>query len=111
MPKDTFLDGKNQTMHENIYTIAVLPAKENSVDELLVTLESLAEATRQEHGCIEYGFYRDSANTECVLSFERWVDQASEDAHWETPHLGDALRTLKPVLAGEPKIYKATKVI
>ena len=98
-------------MHENIYTIAVLPAKENSVDELLATLESLAEATRQEHGCIEYGFYRDSADTNCVLSFERWVDQASEDAHWETPHLKQAIKAMDELLATKPQIFKTQKII
>ena len=98
-------------MHENIYTIAVLPAKEDSVDELLVTLESLAEATRQEHGCIEYGFYRDSTDANCVLSFERWVDQAAEDAHWDTPHLKQAINAMDELLATKPQIFKTKKII
>ena len=98
-------------MHENIYTIAVLPAKEDSVDDLLNMLQSLAHATRQEHGCIEYGFYRDSADTNCVLSFERWVDQASEDAHWQTPHLKQAIEAMDDLLATQPQIFKTQKVI
>ena len=98
-------------MLENIYTVAVLPAKENSVDALLTTLESLAKATRQEHGCIEYGFYRDSADTNCVLSFERWVDQASEDAHWKTPHLKQAINAMDELLAAKPQIFKTQKII
>ena len=98
-------------MHENIYTVAVLPAKENSVDALLTTLEALAKATRQEHGCIEYGFYRDSADTNCVLSFERWVDQASEDAHWETPHPKQVIKAMDELLVSKPQIYTTQKII
>ena len=98
-------------MHANIYTIAILPAKEDSVEALLGALESLAEATRQEPGCIEYGFYRDTADTNCVLSFERWVDQASEDAHWQTPHLKQALVALDQLLEKKPQVFKTQKII
>ena len=98
-------------MINNLYTIAVLTAKDGRAKELLSTLADLADATRKEHGCVEYGFYRDAANENTVLSFERWVDADVEAAHWRTEHLNNALETLKPVLDGEPKIYKAAKVI
>ena len=42
-------------MLNNVYTIAVLPAKEGRIEDLLAALQTLADATRQEPGCIEYG--------------------------------------------------------
>lgn len=98
-------------MHKNVYTIAVLPAKSDTIEKLLETLESLAKSTRQESGCIEYGFYRDSNDANCVLSFERWVDQASEDAHWKTPHLKKAIESMDELLATKPQIYKTQRII
>ena len=98
-------------MHANVYTVAVLPAKEGSIDKLLTALESLASATRKERGCIEYGFYRDSADANTVLSFERWVDKEAEDSHWETEHLKEAIETMDRLLATKPQIFKTEKII
>lgn len=98
-------------MHQNVYTIAVLPAKEGRIDDLLKTLETLAKATRQEHGCIEYGFYQDRDRPSTVLSFERWVDSDAEDSHWQTPHLKHAIGAMGDILEREPEIFKATNII
>ena len=98
-------------MHENVYTIAVLPAREGCLDGLLGMLESLAASTRQEHGCIEYGFYQDGADSNVVLSFERWVDQEAEDKHWQTAHLKQAIASMGELLESDPKIFKTKKII
>ena len=98
-------------MHENVYTIAVLPAKQGRIDELLSMLHTLADATRREHGCIEYGFYRSTEQPNTVLSFERWVDRAAEDSHWQTPHLKHAITAMGDILETEPQIFKAKNVI
>ena len=98
-------------MHENVYTVAVLPAKEGHLDDLLSVLRVLADATRQERGCIEYGFYRATEDGNTVLSFERWVDASAEDAHWETTHLKDALEAMGDLLQSEPQVFKTKCVI
>lgn len=98
-------------MQANVYTIAVLPAKDGLIEKLLLELQALATETRKEGGCIEYGFYRDSSDSNVVLSYERWVDQAAEDAHWETPHLKHAIATMEDLLATKPQIYKTKKII
>ena len=98
-------------MKHNLYTIAVLTAKDGLAEQLLATLAGLAEATRAERGCIEYGFYRDAANPHNVLSFERWVDTDAESAHWQTEHLNRALQRLESVLERAPQVYKSAKVI
>ena len=98
-------------MLNNVYTIAVLPAKEGRIEDLLAALQTLADATRQEPGCIEYGFYRDTENPNTVLSFERWADAAAEDSHWQTPHLKAGIAAMGDILETKPQIYKAKKTI
>ena len=73
-------------MHENVYTIAVLPAKQGRIDELLSMLHTLADATRREHGCIEYGFYRawvdgNTLTAEEMEEFEMELDDATFDRY------------------------------
>ncbi len=98
-------------MHANVYTIAILPARDGRIGELLTTLESLALDTRQEHGCIEYGFYQDADNPRTVLSFERWVDGDAEEGHWGTSHLRQAIEAMDDLLESPPQIFKSKKVI
>ena len=46
-------------MNANVYTIAVLTAKEGRLDDLKSVLEALAEETRKESGAVEYFFIHD----------------------------------------------------
>jgi quinol monooxygenase YgiN len=47
----------------------------------------MMEATRAEAGCIEYAFTWDLVEEGLVRVIEQWEDQASLDAHFETPHM------------------------
>ncbi len=98
-------------MTEKTYTIAVLPAAQGKIDVLIDHLETLAEQTRKETGCIEYGFYRDQSTPNIVLSYEAWQDAEAEAKHWETPHLTHAIETFKHILDGQSTIYKGPKII
>ena len=98
-------------MTEKIYTIAVLPAAEGKIGLLIEHLEMLAEQTRKEAGCIEYGFYQHQSNPNVVLSYEVWRDAEAEAAHWKTPHLTAAIEAFSDILDGQPTIYKGPRII
>ncbi len=98
-------------MTEKLYTIAVLPAAQGKLEVLIDHLETLAEQTRKEAGCIEYGFYRDQSTPNAVLSYEVWQDAEAEAAHWRTPHLTRAIEAFKHILDGQPTIYRGRRII
>ena len=98
-------------MHRNVYTIAILPGKEGAIKELIGELETLADATRREDGCIEYGFYRDTSETNTIVSFERWLDSEAEAKHWGTEHLKHAIEAMDNLLTTKPQIFKTSKII
>ena len=99
-------------MSRNIYTIAVLKAKPGRLDDLKVTLETLAAETRKESGAQEYFFIQDeSHDNNTILSYERWEKAEEESKHWETPHLNHALGQLGDILDGDAVIHKGFKVI
>lgn len=99
-------------MNDNIYTIAILKAKEGRIDDLKSTLEILAGETRKESGANEYFFIHDeNHNKNTIVSYERWENAEEEGKHWKTPHLTSAIEQLKDVLDGDPIIHKGYKVI
>ena len=98
-------------MTDKVYTIAVLPAAEGKMDLLIKQLETLAEQTRKETGCIEYGFYHNQSDPNVVLSYEVWQDAEAEAAHWQTPHLTSAIEAFSHILDGQPTIYKGPRII
>jgi len=99
-------------MADEIYTIAVLKAKEGRVEDLKAVLSKLAEETRKEAGAQEYFFVHDeNYDPNTILSYERWTNATEEGKHWETPHLKQALSSLGDILAGDAVIHRGPRVI
>ena len=99
-------------MSDNIYTIAILKAKEGRLDDLKNTLSILAAETRKEAGAIEYFFVQDqNYDPNTIVSYEKWQDAEQEAQHWQTPHLKEAIEKMKDILDGEPIIHKGVKII
>ncbi len=99
-------------MNANVYTIAVLTAKEGRLDDLKSVLEALAKETRKESGAVEYFFIHDeSHNPNTIVSYEKWENSIEEGRHWKTPHLTSAMEQLKDILDGEPIIHRGPKII
>jgi quinol monooxygenase YgiN len=66
------------------------------VDRLADVLRRTIEATRAEPGCLYYSYALDLIEPDLLRISERWADEASFEAHMQTPHmaaLGEALRT------------------
>lgn len=47
----------------------------------------MARETRKEAGCLAYAFYADLEDETVFRVFEEWQDDASLNAHFETPHM------------------------
>jgi len=59
---------------------------EGNEDEALATMRELAEATRQEPGCVHYIPVQDPENPRNVMFYEQYVDQAAFEAHGASEH-------------------------
>ncbi len=59
------------------------PEDRVEVDEIL---RNLAEASRQETGCISYIPHRMEGDPDTVLIYEQYRDQAAEEAHRQSAH-------------------------
>lgn len=78
---------------------AVIEADLATLEQLREPLLVMQEASRVEAGCLDYTFSVELANPEVIRITERWIDMASLQAHFATPHMGmfqDAMRVAPP---------------
>lgn len=98
-------------MDEQVEVIADLRAQVGKEAEVEAVLAEVAVPSREEEGCIEYGFYRDRADATRILAFEIWANQDALNFHFETEHFKAAIGKLESLLAEEPVITQCVKII
>jgi quinol monooxygenase YgiN len=87
-----------------LIVIATLPGKPDKRAELEEVLAKAAVTSRGDAGCVAYAFHRDLEDADSYVSVEIWEDQASLDAHFAAPHLGELLGRMGDLLSGPPQI-------
>ncbi|MBI1261977.1 MAG: hypothetical protein GC184_09650 [Rhizobiales bacterium] len=60
---------------------------EGSRDQAMALAVEVAQATRQEPGCISYGFYVDIENPQCFRIYEEWESEEALTRHFTMPHM------------------------
>ncbi len=95
----------------NVIVSGKIKVAESERDKALALIEPLVTATRQEPGCISYGFYEDLVTPGAFQLHEIWEDQTALDAHMQTAHMATfngAVGTID-VLELAIDFYDATK--
>ena len=64
-------------------------------DELVALMERMQESSRQEDGCLRYGFFS---------AVEEWADREALDRHFGQPHLQEFARGLGEVVSERPEV-------
>ena len=88
-----------------------LPA--HNLEAVRPIMQRMAEASRAEEGCVEYGYAEDLIDPGLIHVKEMWVDQPALDRHFATTHLaewraawpdlGIGERNLRVYEVGEPR--------
>jgi quinol monooxygenase YgiN len=60
--------------------------KEGELEAVLAALKPLAQASRQEPGCLMYQAHRDSDDERVVFLYEQYADEAAYQAHADSDH-------------------------
>ncbi len=81
------------------FVIAEIVSKKEKADELRALLVPFAEKSAKEPGCLVYTLMEVIGEPGRFLTFERWTDKASLDAHMVTPDIKAIVPKLEPVLA------------
>ncbi|WP_164835798.1 antibiotic biosynthesis monooxygenase [Actinacidiphila soli] len=82
-----------------VATIGAVPGRE---DELDAHLRTLAQATRQEAGCLGYRVHRAQNDPATFVVYEQWADQAAQSAHHGTTHMSAFRKNTENLADGPP---------
>jgi quinol monooxygenase YgiN len=86
--------------------MASFVVKPDELETMRQLLVQLSERSRQEPGCLEYGYYQSTTNPQEFSSFEVWQGPEFEAGHWSTEHLQEAFARAAGLLQGEPRIVR-----
>jgi quinol monooxygenase YgiN len=89
-----------------IRVVAHLSSKSDTIEQTREVLLGLIEPTCAEEGCITYELHQNTADPTDLTFIEEWTDDASLDAHLESPHLIAARDKLTDLLAGPADIRR-----
>ncbi len=83
---------------EQVYVIARIHAREDTVDELRRVLSSLLAPTRQELGCLQYDLVQNHFDPQEFTFLERWESRAALDVHLRSGYLQEVAFALEGLL-------------
>lgn len=87
-----------------VHVLARINVKPESADAACDILLTLAAASREEPGCKRYEIFHRPDAPHVLQAIEEWDDQASVDAHMQTPHFGVANKAVGSMVTSPPEI-------
>jgi quinol monooxygenase YgiN len=97
-------------MSKQISIIAKLKAKPETVEQLAELAMKLVQPTRSESGCLNYDLHRDLDDPTSFYFYENWISQEALDAHFQTPHIAEALKIAPDILAEPMQLIRLEMV-
>ncbi|GAA2967135.1 putative quinol monooxygenase [Streptomyces enissocaesilis] len=98
-------------MNDTVMIIAESNAIEGKADQVRSLIQSVVERTRAEDGCLRYELLHDLDDDHHIILIEEWRDQASLDAHLASEHLSSLFQEMMPLLAGEGRGTRVSRVL
>lgn len=89
----------------DLQVVATIPASPEATDQVRTVLQTLAEATRAEEGCLAYDLFESASTPGTFVTVECWTDSAALDAHMATPHVAAALAAAAGALTGDVAVH------
>jgi len=71
---------------------------------LLELLGEMQERSRQEEGCIRYGFFEAVGAENEFVAVEEWASRGALEAHFAQSHLHEFARRLPEAVTGAPEV-------
>lgn len=92
----------------NIVVTAIFKPKQDKIQTLLEELEKVAQASKQEAGCIQYELHQ-SLEDDTILLYEMWEDSEAIQNHINSDHY-IAYRENTANLLESRDVYKLKKI-
>jgi quinol monooxygenase YgiN len=73
-------------------------------EELIRIGQAVAQASRDEDGCLGYRFYADTEDPDAYLFVEEWESMEALQRHFTTPHIARLMQEIPDAIAGTPEV-------
>lgn len=93
-----------------LYVTAIFKVKPDGLDDMLQLLKALSVTTREEPGCLDYGYFQAVDDPLKFSSFEAWEGDEQEALHWHREHLIEALALAAELLQAPPQVNRYRRV-
>lgn len=80
-----------------------IPIRTDAREQALELAHDMAQATREELGCLSYDFYIGLSDPNTLLLFQEWENMESLMAHFQTDHMDEFLQELPKLVSGDIK--------
>jgi quinol monooxygenase YgiN len=73
-------------------------------DRLVALCERMQDASREEAGCIRYGFFAAVEDPLTFVAVEEWADREALDRHFAQSHLREFTKGLLELVSEQPEV-------
>jgi quinol monooxygenase YgiN len=87
-----------------IVVIGRVQTNQDRRDELIRLGQRVAQASRQEEGCLGYRLYEDTETANAFVIIEEWASEAALQEHFATPHIAEFMGAFPAALTAEPDV-------
>jgi quinol monooxygenase YgiN len=78
-----------------VIVIARFRPQSDRLDEFLALLNDVQAASRDDDGCLNYGYYRNVGDDLEFIAVEEWRDMDALEKHLKTPHVARLIAALR----------------
>jgi quinol monooxygenase YgiN len=87
-----------------ILVIGRVRCEEANRAALIEALTGMQDASRNEDGCVRYGFFAAVEDPLSFVAVEEWRDREALDAHFAEPHLQEFAARLLELVSERPEV-------
>jgi quinol monooxygenase YgiN len=78
-----------------------IPVKAERREEAVALIQTLAEASRAEHGCLSYEVYIQADAPETIVIWQQWDSLDALEEHFASEHVDHFLDAIPDLIEGE----------
>ena len=94
-----------------IKVVAKHYVKPEKVEDYIGLSKELVKETLKEEGCIEYGLYQDSENSQILTMIEEWKDNKCLEKHFNSKHFKEIVPLMAECFEKELEINVYNKKV
>ena len=97
-------------MSDPVGVVVKITARPNAVTAMRDVVLALAQASREEAGCLRYDVLQNAVESHVFVLVEEWESAAALDAHNLTPHVHEAVMKATPLAAAPLDVGRYAKL-